>query len=264
MQLARVWLIGGTRESAQLAKELVRARIPCTVTVTTAAAEALYPRTEFCQVRVASLAKQELEQFIYSQQIGAILDASHPYATVISQSAIAIAHRHHLPYLRYERPAIESQTGQDPSLKHVVELDSFETLIAGDYLHQQRALLTIGYKALPLFRPWQSRATLFARVLPSVNSVGAALEAGFTSDRLIALRPPLSVELETALCLHWQISLMVTKASGQAGGEDVKRAVAAKLGIGLVVIARPRVEYPQQTSNLQTALDFCYQHLLEP
>jgi precorrin-6A/cobalt-precorrin-6A reductase len=144
----------------------------------------------------------------------------------------------------------------------VIALDSFQTLLAGDYLNRQRVLLTVGYKALSLFRSWQDRSTLFARILPAVTSLEAAVAAGFTSDRIIALRPPVTAELEKALWRHWDISLVVTKASGVAGGEDVKRTVAAEFGIPLVVIARPRVDYPQQTSDFSVALEFCRSHLI--
>jgi precorrin-6A/cobalt-precorrin-6A reductase len=67
--------------------------------------------------------------------------------------------------------------------------------------------------------------------------------------------------LEKALWQQWDISLVVTKASGAAGGEAIKRQVAAELGIPLIVIARPVVEYPQQTSDLEAALEFCQTHL---
>ncbi|MBD0344655.1 MAG: precorrin-6A reductase, partial [Coleofasciculus sp. Co-bin14] len=143
----------------------------------------------------------------------------------------------------------------------VISLDSFETLLASEYLDQQRVLLTVGYKALPLFRSWQNRSTLFARILPSVTSLEAAIAAGFTSDRIIALRPPITAELEKALWRHWDISLVVTKASGVAGGEDTKRSVAAELGISLVIIARPCVKYPQHTSDFSVALQFCQRYV---
>ncbi|HEY9862494.1 MAG TPA: precorrin-6A/cobalt-precorrin-6A reductase, partial [Candidatus Obscuribacterales bacterium] len=87
------------------------------------------------------------------------------------------------------------------------------------------------------------------------------IAAGFTPDRLFAMRPPISPDLEKALWQHWQISLVVTKSSGIAGGEDIKRQVAAELGMPLVAIARPPIIYPQQTSDLTTALAFCQQHL---
>jgi precorrin-6A/cobalt-precorrin-6A reductase len=64
-----------------------------------------------------------------------------------------------------------------------------------------------------------------------------------------------------ALWRHWDISLVVTKASGVAGGEATKRQVAAQLGIPLIVIERPVVEYPQQTSDITVALAFCQRYL---
>ena len=197
-----------------------------------------------------------IEEFLQQQQIVAILDASHPYAVEISQSAIASALKQQIPYLRYERPVVEKQLNA-PS---AIALFNFDALLAGDYLQGQRVLLTVGYKSLQLFQPWHQKATLFARILPSATALAAAANAGFTPDRLICLRPPISADLERALWRQWIISLVVTKASGTAGGEDIKRTIAAESGIPLIVINRPVVEYPQQTSDLSVALEFCRQH----
>ena len=245
----RIWLIGGTSESAKIAQLLTARYLPCTVTVTTEAAQDLYPQRESLRVGVGRIDFTQVSDFLREEQIIAVVDASHPYAVEVSQGAIAAATASRIPYLRYERPAIDQSEG-------IVALD-FDTLLRGDYLLSKRVLLTIGYKALPLFQPWQDRSTLFARILPTQKSLEVAAAAGFKGDRLIALRPPVSAALETALWQQWQISLVVTKASGQAGGEDVKRRVAAELGIPLIVIARPRVIYPQQTSDLGEVLAFC-------
>jgi precorrin-6A/cobalt-precorrin-6A reductase len=254
----RLWLIGGTSESAQIAEAIAPLKLPCTITVTTAAATALYPQIEFFQIIVGQIDPYNLDTFFQQQQIGAVLDASHPHAVAVSQGAMASAARWEIPYLRYERPSLslETQAG------NVIALESFDALLAGNYLHQQRVLLTVGCKPLPQFQSWQDHSTLFARTLPTANSIEVALSAGFTSDRIIALRPPISAELEKALWHHWQISLVVTKASGKAGGEEVKQAAAAELGIPLIVITRPSITYPQQTSDLSEVLAFCRQHIL--
>lgn len=256
----RLWLIGGTTESATLALAIASLGLPCIVTVTTAAAEALYPKIPTLQVWVGRLDINQLKQFLQQQQIAAVLDASHPYAVEISRMAIKAAAQQQIPYLRFERQAVDTLT----DTSGVIFLDSFDTLLAGDYLYQQRVLLTVGYKALPLFLNWQERSILFTRILPAVASLEVAIASGFSSDRIIALRPPVNAELEKALWLHWEISLVVTKASGVAGGEDVKRLVAAELEIPLVIISRPIVEYPQQTSDCSTALEFCKTHIYQP
>ena len=252
---SRIWLIGGTQESAQLARALAIASIPCIISVTTESARALYPPAPTLHVWVGKLTPDSLEEFLRQQQIVAILDASHPYAQVVSQNAIAAAQKLQIPYLRYERPVLDR--GINSQLK-LARLDSFETLVSGNYLQAQRVLLTVGYKPLQMFRPWHERATLFARILPSVTALEAANQAQFTPDRLICLRPPIGAELEKALWQQWQISLVVTKASGTPGGEDIKRTVAAQLGIPLIIIDRPTVEYPLKTSDLSVALEFCH------
>ncbi|MGF1537496.1 MAG: cobalt-precorrin-6A reductase [Elainellaceae cyanobacterium] len=249
---ARIWLIGGTQESAQLVRMVAGQQIPSVVSITTESARALYPVLPSIRLRVGALDEGQVSRFIEQEQIDAILDASHPYAVEISSLAIAAAQKHDLPYLRYERPLLKAASN--------LEVDKIETLLDEDYLTDQRVLLTVGYRFLHLFKPWQDRATLFARILPSQVALDAALAAGFTPDRLVALRPPLSVLLEKALWQHWQISLVVAKASGTAGGELVKQQVAQSLGVKLVLIRRPVVAYPRQTSRLDEAIAFCGQH----
>lgn len=251
--MKQVWLIGGTQESASIAEKLVANGFPCVVTVTTESAIALYPDSDLITVKVGALSSQAMQELIDKEGIHKIIDASHPYAVEISESAIAISQQFHLPYLRYERPqVIETEDS------HVVTLDRFKTLVNGDYLSQQRVLLTVGYKALPQFQSWHEQATLFARILPSVLSLEKALAAGFTQKQLIALRPPVSYALEKALCEQWDISLIVSKASGKAGGEDTKKAVAKALNIPLILIRRPEVVYPQKTDKLEDVVNFCH------
>lgn len=248
----RVWLIGGTSESAQLAQALVQVHLPSVVTVTTEPARRLYQSAPNLRVVVTRFDAETLPLFLKQAAIAAILDASHPFATDISRLAIAAADQHGLPYLRFERPLPDG-----PGSPNEHWLESFETLLEGNELAGERVLLTVGYRPLPLFAAWQERATLFARILPSIMALQTALKAGFVPERLLALRPPVPLALERALWQHWHISRVVTKASGQPGGEDTKRQLAAELGIRLIVIARPAIGYPQQTSDLEVALQFC-------
>jgi precorrin-6A/cobalt-precorrin-6A reductase len=247
------WVIGGTSESVIVAQAIAEKKFSCIVTVTTAAAVKLYPVLPNLRIRVGQLSEFQIYQFIQQEKIIAIVDASHPYAIAISETVIQIAQNLKIPYLRYERAELV------PS-QNITVLENFETLLIGNYLTNQRVLLTVGYKILPRFKQWQTQAVLFARILPSMESLKVALDSGFTSDRLIAIRPPISIDLEKALWQQWNISLVVSKASGQAGGEEIKQKVAELLGIRLIVIARPKVDYPQQTNDLNDVLKFCYKN----
>ncbi|NJN03621.1 MAG: cobalt-precorrin-6A reductase [Leptolyngbyaceae cyanobacterium SL_1_1] len=247
----QLWLVGGTRESVALAEAIALLNIACLVTVVTPAAICQYPTGQKLQVQAVKLHPHTVSQFLQQAKIAAILDASHPFATAVSQLAIAAAEAARIPYLRYERPQLEAVYGDS--------IESLETLLSGSLLYQQRVLLTLGYRWLHHFTPWQSKATLFARILPSLEALEAAIAAGFSPERIIALRPPISAELEAALWQQWQISQVVTKASGAAGGEAIKQQVAQQLGVQLITIRRPAIAYPHQTSHLSTALAFCQQ-----
>ncbi|UIE36324.1 precorrin-6A reductase [Leptodesmis sichuanensis] len=286
----RIWLIGGTQESADLAQALTQQQISYVVSVTTESARSLYTDGPFGCVWVDRLTAASLPQFLQQYNIVAVLDASHPFAVEISQLVIATCKHQQIPYLRYERPHCNpesqlslvirhsststtrywtpaSRKSTDPGQSNIQHptsnitspliLDSFKSLLSSHYLTGQRVFLTTGYRSLERFKPWQDQAVLFARILPSMTALEAAIAAGFTPDRIVALRPPISADLERALWQQWQISMVVTKASGPAGGEDVKRQVAAELGVQLVVIARPEIAYPEQTSDLSVALRFC-------
>jgi precorrin-6A/cobalt-precorrin-6A reductase len=243
-----------------LAKAIADRQIPCLVSVTTAAARSLYPPSPYLQVWVGRLSADSLPQFLHQHSIQAIMDASHPFAVEISQVAIAAAKEFQLAYLRYERANVSNA---DVSNANDRLPSSFDALLASSLMTGQRVLLTIGYRSLHLFTPWQTKAILYARILPSVEALTGAIAAGFTPDRLIALRPPIHADLERALWQQWQISLVVTKASGSPGGEDTKRQIAAELGIPLVVIARPTVDYLQQTNQVAAAIAFCQQTIAE-
>lgn len=268
--MSALWLIGGTQESRQLVQQWVQTLPPhallqphCIITVTTAAARALYLPVPQLRVQVGQLTAAQIDDFVHHHRIGAILDMSHPFATAISQLAIALAQQRQLPYLRYERPIVSvSQAAwhDQQGRPGMVGVSQLQDVLTPELLERDRTLLTLGYRQLSVWAPWQSRATLFARILPSPVALNAALQAGFTPDRLVALRPPISAALEQALWQQWQITQIVTKASGQPGGQDYKQALAAAMGVRLIQIQRPAIAYPHQTDDLDTALQFALRY----
>ncbi len=257
-----IWIIGGTSESARLVKAIAFLQIPCIITITTDSAKSLYPpETNLLKIWLGKLDPKQIYDFLEHHKIKVILDASHPFAVEISKLAIATSQKHHIPYLRFERPVVEQNllSTHTEVNTNIIFLNNLETLLSGDYLTKNRVLLTLGYRTLPQFQPWQNQTELFARILPSPVALETALNSGFTPDRIIAIRPPISEALETALWQQWNISLVVTKSSGTAGGEDIKIKVANNLGIPLIILERPAINYPQKTDSLEEAIQFCQQ-----
>ena len=251
-KIGNLWLIGGTGDSASIVEMLKEHSFPLIITVTTSSAANLYPTNLLIQLRIGKLDTVGIQQLCQRENIKGIIDASHPFAVNISQNVIEVAKGEGIPYLRYERPSLIGNS-------YPIYLDSFQDLITGEYLKNKRVLLTIGSQSLSQCKSWHQQATLYTRILPKLNSLKMALDAGFSESQIIALRPPISLELERTLWQQWDINLVVTKASGKQGGEDIKIKVAQELNIPLIVIKRPTLNYPQQTEQLSDIIKFCYQ-----
>lgn len=248
----KLWLIGGTGDSVTIVNSITSHSFPCIVTVTTAAASQLYPPNSIITVKIGQLDPMGIQQLCHQQIIRGIIDASHPFAVNISRQVIDFAKAEGIPYLRYERPSFLSNSS-------AIYLDSFQDLITGNYLKNKRVLLTVGCNVLPRFKSWHQKAVLYTRILPKLTSLEMAIKAGFPESQIMALRPPITLELERALWQQWNINLVVTKASGKQGGEAIKVKVAEELGIPLIIIKRPLLDYPQQTEQISDIIEFCYQ-----
>jgi precorrin-6A/cobalt-precorrin-6A reductase len=253
-----IWLIGGTSESKQLAIALQEQGIPFTVTVVTDAARGLYLPN--MSVRVGKLDSLSIAKFIQTNRITAILDASHPFAVEISRNAIAQSQVQQIPYLRFEREPTLGEAAPLIKTSNLRIANNIEDAIKTEILDGQNVFLTLGYQSLHLFRNWHDRCRLYVRILPAIASLQAALDAGFNPAQIVAIRPPISAALEKALWQQWQITTVITKASGRPGGEDLKIAIAAELGIQLIAIARPQVDYPKRSNSIRECVLFCAEH----
>ena len=244
-----VWLIGGTSESKQIAKSLSDWGYPWLATVTTPLAIRLYMGLPG-RVEVTQLNSITIDRFLNSHAIQGIVDASHPFAVDISCLAMQAATKHAIPYLRYERPAV-------PLKPSTVLLPDFASLLQPQNLDRQRVLLTTGVKTLGLFRNWHQRSQLWARILPHDRSQQQALAAGFPATRLIPQQLPLLREQEMQLWRSLSLTKVVTKEAGEAGGFAVKQDLAEGLGIELIAIARPPMQYPRSVDAIAGVLSFC-------
>ena len=86
------------------------------------------------------------------------------------------------------------------------------------------------------------RERCYPRVLPSVSSLEACQAAGFPPKQIIAMQGPFSAELNRAVIRQLDISVLVTKESGAAGGFEEKCAAARDTGCRLIVVERPTRE----------------------
>lgn len=205
-----------------------------TVTRTESAAHLFGGLSGRMDVEVRSFDERSLSDRLRGDGVDIVLDATHPFATRITDVARAACVATGVPYVRYERP--------DWSPPAAVRLaGTFDE--AADVLPSlgSRAFLAVGSRPLVHFAGLHDRIVLFARVLPAPLSLSQALEAGFTQERVLGLRPPFTREFNRALFTEYRADVLVTKASGVEGGVVEKVEAALDLGMNVLMVRRPAV-----------------------
>ncbi|MDD2557680.1 MAG: precorrin-6A reductase [Desulfuromonas sp.] len=250
-----VLLLGGTSETAPLALKLVAAR--CRVLVSTAT-DATLNVGEHSDIRrrCGRLNAIQLEELMRLEQVAAIIDATHPYASEVQQAAQNAATATQLPYLRYQRQAlldaidaIETNGVNDisynPGWIHATD-HTHAAAIATQLAKESKRgiLLTTGSRHLAPYvtAAQRDQVRLFARVLDHSDSSAACDQAGLPVSRRITGRGPFTLEQNRTLIQQHQIGILVTKDSGRAGGVAEKLEAARLERCQLIVVQRPETD----------------------
>jgi len=243
-----VWVFSGTGDGNALAAELARGGHRVIVSTASEYGRELvaenFPRL---LVRSGRMGVEARRRELRQSAATAIVDATHPFAKEISSQLIRLGSELEIPYVRYERPAAASA---HPAIYcRDMEAAAAEAIEKGT-----RIFLATGTKDLPVFlknmraaeRDW------FVRAAPDPASIERALSLGVSRARLCAMQGPFSKEFNEALWRSWEIDCVVTKDSGEAGGFQAKAEAARALGIPLIVVERPRIDYPAIAHDFQT------------
>ncbi|MGN0343317.1 MAG: precorrin-6A reductase [Roseburia sp.] len=227
-------IFAGTTEGRELAETLSVQGIPCVVSVATEYGEALMCETEGVRIRTGRMDEREMETFLESGDFRAVVDATHPYAVTVSKNIRESAEHAGIPYIRLKR---DTTDGSADPVCYFPDMAS-----CGTWLKKQQGhiLLSTGSKELSAFMEALSDAgRVYARVLPSEESLELCRRAGVENSHIIAMQGPFSRELNEAIFRQYHIDYLVTKQSGAAGGYSEKLEAAAAAGVTTLVIGNP-------------------------
>ena len=176
-----------------------------------------------------------------------LVDATHPYAALVSENLRTACAQTGAQYERLLRPALDSGD--------VVTVPDTAAAVEWLNAHPGRALLTTGSKELAVFTAVEGyRERLVARVLPSASVLEQCASLGFASAQIIAMQGPFSHEMNVALLRQTRADILVTKDTGKAGGFVEKLSAAREVGATVLVIARPCEEEGKTLSEMQDFL----------
>ncbi len=219
-----VLVLGGTSEARALAAELVlEADIRV---ISSLAGRVSNPALPAGEVRVGGFGGADgLAAYAVAEDIGAVVDATHPFAETISAHAVDACARAGLPLLRLARPAWSPGDGDD--WHDAGSLDEAALLLPE---LGSRVFLTTGRQGLAAFA-----ALDLWFLIRCVDPPDAPLPA--RSEVLLA-RGPYERDAERVLMRRHDIDILVTKNSGGPLTEG-KLGAARDLGIPVVMVARP-------------------------
>ena len=248
-----IWLVGGTSEARTVAAALLARGLGVVVTTATEVPSAL-PDNPRLSWRPGRLHPEEMTAFIAREAISLVIDASHPYAREVQESARRAATRSGIAYLRFERP------GAGLAAAWVCWAASHEEAARLAFSFGRSVLLTTGSSHLAPYvqAARQTGLPLFARVLPHPSAEVACQAAGLDPACLIEARGPFGVEENRETIQRLGIGVLVTKDSGQSGGVPEKLEAARLEGCQVVALCRsvPVVEGVHSTlDSLLAALD---------
>lgn len=193
------------------------------------------------EVLVGGMGVESMVDVIKQRKIDLLLDATHPFASQATKTAIEAAKTAKIAYIRFERPAISHQTVKK---LHVVN-DFIEASQKAIELIKDtkngRVMHLAGVSTIPQVLENVSPPNLIVRVLPAVYSIRKCLELGIPGENIVAMQGTFSSEFNRALMAEFNVDVVITKESGESGGTLSKLDAASQLGIPVVMVKRPEI-----------------------
>lgn len=237
--MSDVIIFGGTTEGRRLAKFCGEHKIQTVVCVVSEYGEMLVPESPSVRVIRKALEKGEMEALFAAEKPSLVLDATHPYARVVTENVTQVCQKMGIVWYRVLRKS-ELETKNADS---IVTVDSVDQAVEWLKSHEGTVLVTTGSKELVKYTAIPDyKERIFARILPDSQALLNSETLGFPRNHMIAMQGPFSLEMNIATMRMTGANYLVTKESGHAGGFLDKIHAAEAVGATALVIGRPLKE----------------------
>lgn len=235
--MQKVLVFAGTIEGRKIAGFLDAQGVCTHVCVATEYGESLLTDSGHLKISHDRLTEEEMEALLKKEEISLVVDATHPYAQVVTDNIKKACKATEVPCLRLVRESEEWSMEDVVCVDSVAEAAKWLETTTGNILAATGSKELKEYTAIPGYEE-----RVYARVLSLPEVVKSCAELGFTGKHLICMQGPFSAEMNTAMLRQFSIRYLVTKESGKNGGFPEKVQAAKKAGATLVVVGRPEKE----------------------
>ena len=249
-----VWILSGTSDGPVLAKKLLKLNYVVFASVVTPRAGESYGENSKLHIITGKLNnKNEIINFIKKNNIKFIVDATHPFALIISENLNLACKETNTPLIRFERKSVlrESQNIEYISnLKGIKKID----------LENKNLLLAIGSRFLDETANYylMCGANVFTRVLPTNESISKAFSSCIKDSNIAILEPSKTrgCIFEKKLCDFWRIDYVLCRESGSYSQRNWEMIISGS-SMKLFLVKRPKLkfEHPYSFSQYDSLID---------
>ena len=227
-----ILVLGGTGEARRLADLLVTAGLDV---VTALAGKVTRPRLPRGEVRIGDFGGAEgLAHWLRENAVGALIDATDPFAAEISADAVRAAAETGTPLLRLHRPPWTEGPGDE--WIRVPDARAAARVVAGRF---RRPMLTVGKHGASEFAGDDRGSYLIRCSEPPPGPLPHRY-------LLVLGRGPFGENAERTLMARHRIDVLVTRDSG-GESSSAKLAAARDLRIPVVMVDRPEAPPAPET-----------------
>ena len=238
----RVLLLGGTTEATALAQSMAQTAIDA---VFSYAGRTDSPIEQPLPTRIGGFGGVlGLANYIATENITHVVDATHPFAAQMSNNAVAACHMANTPLLAFQRAPWAAQPGDAWR-----DVPDTEAAVAALPATPARIFLAIGKQTLAAFSTQPQHFYL----LRLVDAPYAALP--LPNADVILDRGPFTVAGDLALMRAHAITHVVAKNAGGKGAA-AKLQAARELQVPVIMIARPKIADRPIASNVTAVMDW--------
>lgn len=249
--MRNVLIFAGTTEGRELVEAFDRSGLFCHVCVATEYGSQVLKTSKNITVHTGRLDEDAMKKLIIENDISIIIDATHPYATVVSLTIRKCVEdllskeadcksKHKIEYIRLVREGDSVKEDVLDSDNKVYFYDNVSECAQKLSKLSGKILLTTGSKELGEFTKISSlKERLVVRVIPGVESLDLCYKAGLEGNQIIAMQGPFSTMMNETIIRDYNIEHLVSKESGAAGGVDSKLLAARNLDISFHMVKRP-------------------------
>ncbi len=234
-----VWILSGTSDGPEIAERLLELNYSVFASVLTYKAGQAYIENPKLHIITGKLNnKDQIINFINKNKITCVVDATHPFAVIISKNLNNACKEINKPLLLFERKSLINKT------KNFFYIDDLKDINNVD-IKNKNILLAIGSRYLNDTANYymNCKANVFTRVLPTYEGITKAFGSCIKNSNIAILEPSKNNKriLEKKLCDFWEIDYILCRESGSYSQKNWETIVSGSK-MKLFFVKRPQVK----------------------